>query len=196
MSNKPDKLFAIAESQKGYFTTAQAVDCGYPTSNQVYHLKAGSWRRVHRGIYRLTRFPMTDDEQYVLWSLWSRNRAGISQGVYSHQTALSLFELSDIMPKRLHMTVPPTFRRNSPIPNAVVLHKGILKRGDVEDRQGYRVTRPLKTLSDLLKEAVSSEDHLRQALNEAVSRGLITRAQIEKHPQRTSLQRLLNEGTR
>jgi predicted transcriptional regulator of viral defense system len=42
--------------------------------------------------------------------------------VYSHQTALSLFDLSDLMPSRLHMTVPPGFRRSAPIPGAIILH--------------------------------------------------------------------------
>ncbi len=33
---------------------------------------------------------------------------------YSLQTALALFELSDLMPWRLQMTVPQGFRRNAP----------------------------------------------------------------------------------
>jgi len=47
----------------------------------------------------------------------------VPEGAYSHDTALSLHELSDIMPSKLHMTVPREFRRNSRIPEILVLHR-------------------------------------------------------------------------
>jgi predicted transcriptional regulator of viral defense system len=37
---------------------------------------------------------------------------GVPQGIYSNETALSLNDLSDLHPSKLHMTVPPSFRRN------------------------------------------------------------------------------------
>jgi hypothetical protein len=48
--------------------------------------------RVERGIYRLARFPQSDEEQLVIDTLWSRNRTGEGEpeGVYFHQTALSI----------------------------------------------------------------------------------------------------------
>ena len=134
---------------------------------------------------------MSDDAQYVLWTLWSRNRQGVSQGVYSHQTALALFELSDLMPKRLHLTVPPGFRRNAPTPDILVLHRGCLAPEDCEERHGYRVTRPLKAVADLLADETVSKEHLRQALEQGLDSGLITRAELELHPQRAELTNLI-----
>lgn len=195
MSAREHDLYALAETQQGYFTTAQAVACGYPTSNHGYHLKAGGWKRVHRGIYRLVRFPQSADEQYVLWSLWSRNRQGIPQGVYSHQTALTLFELSDVMPARLHMTVPPGFRRSAAIPDVLALHRDVIASNDVESHHGYSVTRPLRTLSDLLKEGRLSMDHLRLAACQALARGLVTRSEVEAHPAAPALKKLLENGS-
>lgn len=191
MPSSSDKLFAIVEAQLGFFTCGQAVACGYPTSNHVYHLKTGAWRRELRGIYRLARFPAMEDAQYALWTLWSRNREGSPQGVFSHGTALSLFELSDVMPQKLHMTVPPHFRRNSAIPKILVLHRGRLSSDDVESRQGYSVTRPLRTVVDLLQDGGVSGDHLRQALQQALARGLVTRKELHDHPQRNALNTLL-----
>ena len=194
MNDKQERLFEVAEVQQGYFTAGQAVACGYPTSSHVYHLKAGTWQREYRGIYRLTRFPAAEHGHYVQWSLWSRNRQGVPQGVYSHQTALSLFDLSDLMPPRLHMTVPPGFRRNAPIPAVLILHRGRIEPDEIEERQGFRVTRPIRAVADLLVDASVSPDHLRQALREGLKRGLITRAEIDGHDQRRALKQLLRGG--
>ena len=79
----------------------------------------------------------------MLWSLWSRNRDDVPQGVYSHDTALTLHDLSDINPSKLHMTVPKAFRRNSAIPKTLVLHKADLAPSDSQDIFGVRVTTPL-----------------------------------------------------
>lgn len=191
MTCKTDRLYEVAEAQQGYFTAGQAVACGYPTSSHVYHRKAGTWLREYRGLYRLARFPLSDDAQYVLWTLWSRTRQGVPQGVYSHQTALALAELSDLMPRRLHMTVPPGFRRNAPIPDILLLHKGTLGPDEIEERHGYRVSRPLKAVADLLADSSASLDHLQQALKQGLKSGLITRAGMDHHPQRKALLSLL-----
>ena len=71
------------------------------------------------------------------WALWSRNRNEVTEGVYSHQTALSLYELSDLNPAKLHMTVPTHFRRNSAIPRILVLHYADLADEDVQSVQGF-----------------------------------------------------------
>lgn len=191
MTAKSDRLFKVASAQQGYFTTAQALACGYPRPHHNYHVRVGTWQRERRGIYRLTRFPASEEGQYVLWSLWSRNLKGETQGVYSHQTALSLSDLSDVMPSRLHMTVPPDFRRRAPIPSVLVLHRGSIEPRDVASRQGYRVVRPLRAIADLLREGAADLAQLRLALQQALDRGLIARNELRRHPDRRDLQTLL-----
>jgi predicted transcriptional regulator of viral defense system len=169
-----DSLFEIAEGQQGYFTAKQAADAGYQLGSQAHHAKSGNWVRVERGIYRLARFPQSSEEQLVIYALWSRNRAGEPEGVYSHQTALSIHELSDVNPAKLHMTVPIAFRRNAETPKVLMLHRGNLDEEDVEQRQGFAVTRPLYTIIDLVAAEAVSRGIVEQALTEGRKRGLIT----------------------
>ena len=60
--------------------------------------------------------------ELVTYALWSQNRRGEVQGVYSHETALAHYELTDLNPSKLHMTVPKGFRRNSELPGILDLH--------------------------------------------------------------------------
>lgn len=175
-----DVLFAIAEGQQGYFTSNQAADAGYRLGSQAHHVKSGNWVRVERGIYRLTRFPQSSEEQLVIYALWTRNRAGRPEGVYSHQTALSIHELSDVNPVKLHMTVPAAFRRTAKTPNVVVLHRSDLNKRDIEPRQGFAVTRPLRSIADLAAAESTSRDIVEQALIEGRRRGVITAREISE----------------
>ena len=169
-----DRLFRLAESQHGVFTTKQAVAVGYGRKTHAYQVKAGHWLREHRGIYRLAHYHLDEESEYAIWSLWACNREGKPQGVYSHQTALAIFELSDINPSKLHMTVPRTFRRSSEIPPHLVLHDGALGKDAIEEREGYRLTTPLQTIHDVCHEASISRDLVKQAISEAVIKGLIS----------------------
>jgi predicted transcriptional regulator of viral defense system len=168
-----DALFEIAEGQQGYFTAKQAAAAGYQLGSQAHHAKSGNWVRVERGIYRLARFPQSSEEQLVIYALWSRNRTGELEGVYSHQTALSIHELSDVNPTKLHMTVPPTFRRRAKLPKILVLHRASLNEKDIEQRQGFAVTRPLRAIADLMAVESVSRDIVEQALTEGRQRGLL-----------------------
>lgn len=172
------RLFDLAEQQQGFFTTKQAKAAGFAENTHPYHAQTGNWIREHRGIYRLALFPAPDRPDLVLWSLWSRNRKEEIEGVYSHQTALSLHELSDLNPAKLHMTVPTHFRRNTDTPGIVVLHYADLPTSDVQAGPGYKYTRPLRTILDLIEVGTVERTFIRQALRQAIDRGLITRQQL------------------
>lgn len=185
--NAADNLFEIVESQQGYFTTKQAIKAGYADNTHSFHVKSGNWIREERGIYHLKKFPQTERPDLVLWSLWSRDRNEKNQGVYSHQTALSIHELSDIMPSKLHMTIPVQFRKNKKIPGILILHKGNLKESDIVLMQGFQVTTPLRTIMDLVVEGTLAEDFLVQAVREAFKKGLIMRSKLKNTLENISL---------
>lgn len=193
-----EQLFEITEAQQGYFTAGQAVEAGYARSTHSYHVAAGNWLREYRGIYRLRRYPQSDDGQLVLWSLWSRNREGETEGVYSHRTALRIKELSDANPTRLDMIVPPYFRRNGEVPRILALHKSELSAGEIIRERGYAVTTPMRAIVDLATSGEADRDIIRQAFREGQARGLITHKQIAAARARTDvpawLQRLMEDA--
>ena len=172
------RLYELAETQAGFFTTKQAKAAGYAENTHPYHVQAQNWIREHRGIYRLANFPQSDRPDLMLWWLWSKNREGLSQGVYSHETALSLHELTDLMPAKLHMTVPKSFRRNSRIPRQLMLHYADVPDKDTEVLHGVRVTRPLRTILDLFCAGTVPISTLRNALREGLHRGVIRRNEV------------------
>jgi predicted transcriptional regulator of viral defense system len=193
-----DRLFEIAQAQHGLFTTKQAKQAGYSEKAQHYHASAGNWIRDHRGIYRLARYPRSEWADLMLWQLWSRNRADVPQGVYSHETALSLYELSDAMPARLHMTVPHGFDRSADIPSVLVLHRAKLSESEIGTIDGIRVTRPVRTILDVVAEGKLAPELIRQAIREGEDRGLFTidelrAAPVSRRPS-AALRRILREG--
>ena len=175
-----DKLFEIAEQQQGYFTYKQALAAGYYRDAAYFHTKAGEWLREKRGIYRLSKFPISDRPDLVLWSLWSADRWGEIQGVYSHQTALSLYEITDANPARLHITVPPKFRKFNSPPKGIVLHRAVLKTPEIRKQQGYYVTTPLKTLQDMFFSQLMDSTEINFAAKQAVRKGIMTPDEADK----------------
>jgi predicted transcriptional regulator of viral defense system len=167
-------LLVIAEQQQGLFTAKQAQTAGYSDESTVYQVKSGNWIRMARGVYRLADYPATARPDLVLWSLWSRGVDDVPQGVYSHQTALSIFELTDLMPAKLHMTVPRKFRRRSSIPGILVIHLADLQPAEVVEMEGFRVTRPIKAIVDLLENGAVPSEVLRGGLAEGLRSGSIT----------------------
>lgn len=171
------KLYAVAERQAGYFTASQALEGGYSRASQHYHQKVGNWRREGHGIYRLERFPRTEGEHYVRLMLWSSDRAGCVQAALSHETALQAYELSDVMPAEIHLSVPRGFRKKPPA--GVRLHRQDLPASDVTERDGYRITTPLRTLLDAAASSLSAE-HLATAVRDALERGLVRKRLLEE----------------
>ncbi len=180
MANK-DLLFKIADRQQGYFTCKQAEESGYYRSHFQRYLNAGEWLKEMRGIYRLARYPVTERPELVIWSLWSQNRKGENQGIWSHETALDIYELSDVMPSKMHLTVPNAFRKSITIPKVLTLHYADLREDEIRRQQGYCVTTPIRTLIDILIDRKLSIDLIAQAINDGLKLGLISRNELNNH---------------
>jgi predicted transcriptional regulator of viral defense system len=184
-------LYQVAAAQGGYFTAAQARRAGYAYSQQHFHISRGNWLKIDRGLFRLRDFPPGEREDLIRWSLWSRNQKGVPQAVVSHDTALTVHDLSDAMPAWVHLTVPPRFRKKVPL--GCVLHKADLAPEEIEARIGYQVTTPLRTLLDVAESPLSQE-HLDRAVHDALGRGLVRRRTLETAPCTPDARRRLDQA--
>ena len=178
-----DRLYETALAQEGHFTTQQALDAGYSSQLLVKYLNSGKIIRVRRTVYRLKHFPPGQQEDLVAVWLWS-DRAGI----FSHETALMLHELSDVLPARAHLTVPAKWRRRRlQVPDGVVLHYADVPKRDRAWVGAVPVTSPARTLADCAADYVSP-DFLSSAISQALARGMVSR------PQATAVERAVAAG--
>lgn len=183
-----NELSATAATQAGYFTAKDAREAGFSLPLLQHYLTAGRVERSQRGIFRLTNYPPSDEEALVPAWLWSRR-----EGVFSHETALSLHELSDALPAKLHLTVPSAWdARRIKIPSGMVLHYSDIVDQDREWRGPVQLTTPLRTIVDCMLAAVAP-DLIEQATRQSVRRGLFSR-QIVKQAIKERLAARSNNG--
>ena len=167
------KLCEYAISQDGYFSSSQAKDAGYSRPLLHHYLRKGWVERIRRGVYRIAHFPFGEQDDLVIDWLWTDR-----VGVISHDTALSLHRLSDILPNRRHFSVPLSWRRRRlRVPNGLVLHFGLPPEEHLSWYGSIRITKPLRTILDCEKKGLSLE-LLEQAEYEALKRGLFTKEDL------------------
>lgn len=164
---RPDHaaLYRIAEQQAGYFTARQAAEAGFSRERLIRHSQRGRFQRIARGIYRLSQFPASRLEDLVVAWL----KCG-PKSVISHESALALYDLSDVVPSEVHLIVPRTASRRR---TGFRLHTNRLRPEDVVRREGLPVTTVPRTIADVAKAGLS-RDHVHRAIREALERGLAT----------------------
>lgn len=168
-----DRLYEIASSQDGLFTTRQAAEAHYSPQLLLHHIESGRAVRVRRGVYRLVHFPAGEHEDLVTVWLWSEHR-----GVFSHQTALALHKLSDALPARVHVTLPMSWeKRRLRVPEGVVVHHADVPKHDRTWFGAVPVTSVRRTLEDCARSRVSPE-LLRRAAKQATRRGIVAKREL------------------
>ncbi len=176
--NSRRELSNLAQTQGGYFTAKQAAAVGYDRRHLDYHAKAGNFERVERGLFRLPEIPTSEHDDLIRLSLWSRGRDDRPQAVISHETALGVHGLGELLPTRTHLIVPRSFRKKPPA--GCVLHKSQLEPGDVEARDGFRVTKPLRTLLDVAERETVTQEQLNQIVKQALAEGIVRRTKLRE----------------
>ncbi len=177
MSNMPGRnfktLYEIAEDNYGFVTVEEARRAGVRPQRLAEMARRGALRREGRALYRLDPFPPHELDSYRKATLWPYP----VEGVLSHETALELYELSDVNPAKVHVTVPSGYRiRHREVPTLYVLHHENIDARDVTRHEGLPIVTPAKAIRQC-HDAHLRRDLLRQALEDAKRRGLVTRAE-------------------
>lgn len=175
--DKRKALADLASAQYGLFTAKQAEEIGYKREHFAEYVKSGQWESESHGLYRLTSYPVTPEQEYMKWFLWSRNKDGVPQAAFSYETALFLYEITDLLPTKMHLTVPRDFRRSS-IPKILAIHRKNLMPSEVVERKGIMVTTPVVTLDQIASDLSISLAVKREAIAAALDSGLVTKSEL------------------
>ena len=169
-----ERLYALAEDQGGYFTTAQVRTAGIDHHAILQMRRRGVVERISRGVYRLVQFPPVPHGQELEATLWPAGGRYGARGILSHESALRLWELSDASPPRLHITVPRRYRVRRAVPRYLRIHYADLARADVTSYEGVPITTPWRTLIDCAEAGVAPR-LLHQAIADGQRTGRLTR---------------------
>lgn len=170
-----DALYRQAESQAGYFTAKQAVGAGMDRSTLRHHARPGGrYERIRPGLFRMRHFP-TGPHYHVMAAWLPLRDAG---AVVSHESALDLHELSDVIPDVVHLTVPRSERGLRPR-TGVQLHttNGPPARDEIRRIAGLPVTDPARSIVDSV-EAGAQPEQTELAIHQALDRGLTTPSRL------------------
>jgi len=176
LKTKPNRvqLFEIASEQGGHFTAEQAEACGFSRALRSHHVKSGHFVRVRRGLYRFQEYPSSPREHVI--AAWLA--VGKDVAVVSHESALDLLGLSDVIPSAVHLTVSRA-RRNLPSIPGIKIHTTVRPLGPADRlvRAGIAVTSATRSILDAA-EAGTAPEQIEAAVVQAVERGLATPAQL------------------
>jgi predicted transcriptional regulator of viral defense system len=131
------QLLELAIDQYGYVTTDDARELGIASRRLKVMVERGTLLGVARGLYRFPAevVPVTALDQYMEATLWP----GRTRGVLSHQSALAVYELSDVNPRKVHITVPGGYRTRRQIPEVYRIHQEALADDDVTLYEGIAI---------------------------------------------------------
>ena len=162
-------LLDHAQDQYGYVTPddARKLDVD-PTQLRLMAMR-GTIEHLGHGLYRMHEVPPTMLDAYMEAVLWTGRR-----GVLSHETALDLYDLCDVNPAAIHLTVPKAFRTRKELPPGHRLHYADLAQGDMGLHEGIPIVTAERAILGGIEQALGW--HLiDEAIRNARARGLITR---------------------
>ncbi len=136
----------------------------------AHYARSGEFIRERRGVYRFRDYPS---------SPWAHIQAaclasGPSDAVVSHESALELLGLSDVVPHTVHLTVP-RHRRGRQTPPGATIHtaRHPPAPAEVVERDGFRVTAPARSIADAAAWG-TAPDQIVAAIGDALERGMAT----------------------
>lgn len=165
-------LAELAAEQFGLVTLADTRAVGYRDSSVAQMARRGRLERVSQGVYRVPFMRGGRLGPYMEAALWPIG----AWGVLSHETALDLWEVSDVNPAKIHITVPSAHRTQREVPASYTVHRGDLNAAEVSQIEGV----PVVTLERAIRDCSADRlglDLIEQAVRNGRARGLLTAEQ-------------------
>ena len=161
-------LLARAHTQFGYLTPSDASDVGVQQGTLRSMAARGQVEHIARGLYRMPDVPSGPRDPYMEAALLVGGGA-----VLSHESALEIYEICDINPSQVHLTVPAAYRTKRALPGFYKLHHEDL----TDDRKVVLDGLPSVTLKQAVWGAIdilAGEHLISQAIDNAARKGLIS----------------------
>jgi hypothetical protein len=170
-------LWNVAVDQYGYVSDLDAARLGVPMVELGKLAARGKLTRVWQGVYRFPEWPVSANDQLMEYVLWTRD----PRAALSHDTALDVYELSDINPADVHVTIPKRVKklRRKAVPPALVLHYEDLADGQI----GWWEQIPTVTVPTAIDQCIQTHvrpDLVLQAVDAARRQGKISQAAADR----------------
>ena len=167
-----DRLREVALDQHGFVTSAQAADLGVSSSLLAMMVRRGRLDHVSRGVYRVGQVQAAASDVLMQAVLWT----GFPEACLSHDSALDAWEISDINPNEIHVTVGARRRVERSIPDGYVIHREDLDSSQRTWWEAIPIVTPATAIRQCLESGVQTY-LIRQALDRSAKNGLVSAAE-------------------
>ena len=170
MLTDTEKLREVALDQYGYVTTAQAEDEGVTRHSLAALARRNRLERIAHGLYRVPQVPETQYGAFMRAVLWT----GAPEAALSHQTALDAYEVCDINPTKIHITVDKGRRIAKAGGEDYVIHR---QRVDPDQKTWWHQI-PIITLPCAIEQCIVADVPtylVRQAITNGKRKRLLTK---------------------
>ena len=164
-----DVLWDTAAAQHGFVTACQARELGVSDMAAQMLVRRGTLERQARGVYRFPQFPISQYDQYMLAVLWTQ----AAEACLSHETALDAYEITDVNPNVIHVTVAKDRRLRRVGGDDYVIHHEDL----APEQVGWWQEVPTVTRATAIAQCIAYGTPtylLRQALERGHAQGYLT----------------------
>jgi predicted transcriptional regulator of viral defense system len=166
-------LNRVSYGQDGYFTARQAREAGFSPQLLAHHVRSGRYEHIRRGLYRLRGYPGSSHEE--VRAKWLA--VGAERAVVSHESALELHGLSDVLPNTVHLLVDRDDRGIRRLQGVTLHTTKALEPSEVVSRDGIRLTDPVRSILDAAG-AGTAPEQIEMAVRQALNEGLVTRRSL------------------
>jgi len=163
-----ERLREAAQDQYGYVATGQALEVGVSSASVSMMVRRGRLEKVSRGLYRVPQTPATQYDPLMKAVMWT----GFAEACLSHDSALDAWEISDILPDQIHVTVAARRRIARDVPHGYVIHREDLPPDQVTWWQGIPTATPATAIRQCLESGVPTY-LIRQAIERSARTGVV-----------------------
>jgi predicted transcriptional regulator of viral defense system len=170
-----ERLREIAVDQHGLVTSAQAAESGVSLASLSMMVRRGRLEKAARGLFRVPQVPATPYDSYMQAVLWT----GFPEACLSHDSALDAWEISDINPDRIHLTVAARRRITRQVPHSYAIHHQDLLSEQMTWWEGI----PTVTAATAIRQCLASGVPtylIRQAIERSTRTGLVPAAELKR----------------
>lgn len=169
-----DLLWELADDQHGFVTAKQARELGVSTPAVQMLVRRGTMLKVAHGVYRFPRYPTSEHDDLALATLWT----GVPEAVLSHETVLEAYELGDVLPHQIHVTVAKR-RRIRRQGGGIAVHYQDLTPTQIGWWQGIAAVTVPTAIGQCIESGLPTY-LVRQSIEQGFDRGLISTIERDK----------------